>query len=134
MILKTKHPQGLVTLHEHNKMHAVITQNCDGLHRKANTPLSILYELHGNVFVEYCEKCEKEYERDYCVDLYSTNCYKEKWYKFSFSRLNSARYVKCKRCGLGHYTGRLCKEGGCKGKLKDTIINCKTEIGIPANN
>lgn len=44
-------------------MKAVITQNCDGLHGKAGTSDDILYELHGNVFVEYCEKCEKSYKR-----------------------------------------------------------------------
>jgi NAD-dependent SIR2 family protein deacetylase len=46
-----------------NKMTAVITQNCDGLHRKAGTSNKILFELHGNVFVEYCEKCEVSYNR-----------------------------------------------------------------------
>jgi len=86
-----------------------ISQNCDHLHRRAGTSPQKLTELHGNVFVEYCEDCWVEYERDYEVDLYSTNCYKEKW------------FVECDTCGHGHYTGRLCDE--CGGKLKDTIIN-----------
>jgi len=88
-----------------NKMKAVITQNCDGLHSKAGTSDSILYELHGNVFVEYCEKCLTTYKRDYCVDLYSTNCYLEKW------------FVKCKTCGLGHYTGRKCEKKKLQRKV-----------------
>lgn len=102
--------KALVALEEKNLI-AVITQNCDDLHAKAGTKDNILFELHGNVFVEYCEKCLKTYKRDYCVDLYSTNCYLEKW------------FVKCKRCGLGHYTGRKCTEPKCTGKLKDTIVN-----------
>lgn len=101
----------LVELEKMNKMKGVITQNCDGLHSKAGTSDDILYELHGNVFVEYCEKCEKSYKRDYCVDLYSTMCTKEKW------------YVKCSQCGHNHYTGRKCSKKNCKGKLRDTIIN-----------
>eukprot|EP01127_Copromyxa_protea_P017247 TRINITY_DN5233_c1_g2_i1.p1 TRINITY_DN5233_c1_g2~~TRINITY_DN5233_c1_g2_i1.p1 ORF type:complete len:426 (+),score=74.04 TRINITY_DN5233_c1_g2_i1:30-1280(+) len=110
-LVPTPTHKGLVTLYNNDKMHAVITQNCDNLHGKAGTPREVLYELHGNVFAEYCEDCEKEYFRDYCTDLYSTNCYAEKWFK------------KCPKCGLGHYTGRLCEDKKCKGKLRDTIIN-----------
>ncbi len=68
-------------------------------------------DLHGNVFVEYCEKCKTEYERDYEVDAFSTDCYAERW------------YVKCGNCQHNHYTGRHCSEKGCRGKLRDTIVN-----------
>lgn len=99
-------------LYEKNMMHYCITQNCDDLHAKAGFPRDRVIELHGNVFIETCEQCEKEYIRDYCVDLYSTSCENEKW------------FVRCKQCGWNHYTGRYCnKVKGCKGKLKDTIIN-----------
>jgi mono-ADP-ribosyltransferase sirtuin 6 len=69
--------------------------------------ISFLYR-HGNVFKEYCEKCLKEFHRDYCVDLFSTDCHKEPW------------YVRCPDCKWNHYTGRLCD---CGGKLRDTIVN-----------
>lgn len=82
-----------MALEKTKKLKAVITQNCDNLHAKAGTTRAstfsfivqgtdpdILFELHGNVFVEYCEICFTTYKRDYCVDLYSTNCYLEKWY------------------------------------------------------
>jgi hypothetical protein len=31
--------------------------------------------------------------------------------------------LRCATCGLSHVTGRKCTRKGCKGALKDTIIN-----------
>ncbi len=101
----------LVELYKRNKLHYCITQNCDDLHSKAGLPREITSDLHGNVFVEYCERCKREYRRDYCVDLYSTDCLREPW------------AVKCKACSWNHYTGRVCEIDGCKGRLRDTIVN-----------
>eukprot|EP01039_Chlorochromonas_danica_P005609 gene5609-6176_t len=101
----------LVELYHKGLLHYLITQNCDDLHGKASFPRSHMCELHGNVFIEYCETCFHEYVRDYCIDLFSTDCYGEKWYR------------KCPRCRHNHYTGRYCKDKKCKGKLRDTIIN-----------
>lgn len=92
-------------------VHFVITQNCDDLHQRAGVPRTLMTELHGNVFVEYCEECFVEHRRPYCVDLFSTDCSLEKW------------YVTCKKCKFNHYTGRTCEQTGCRGKLKDTIVN-----------
>eukprot|EP00047_Mylnosiga_fluctuans_P008685 m.259685 g.259685 ORF g.259685 m.259685 type:complete len:442 (+) comp22815_c0_seq1:28-1353(+) len=89
----------------------IITQNCDDLHHKGGVPRDHLSELHGNVFVEYCETCRTEYCRPYCVDLFSTSCKQEPWYR------------ECPTCHWGHYTGRVCEKAGCKGKLRDTIVN-----------
>ena len=109
----------LTELYNASMMHYCITQNCDNLHAKGGFPRIKLNELHGNVFIEYCETCSREYERDYCVDLFSTDCNKESW------------YVKCKLCGWNHFTGRVCTNADCKvlseagtgGKLRDTIVN-----------
>ena len=45
----------LTELENAGKLKAVITQNIDGLHQKAGT--KIVYELHGSVLRNYCEKC-----------------------------------------------------------------------------
>ena len=42
----------------------IATQNVDGLHRRAAAPLDKLSELHGNVCLEVCTKCDAEYHRD----------------------------------------------------------------------
>lgn len=72
----------------------LISQNTDGLHRKSGVPPELLSELHGNSNLETCEKCKKEYLRDY--------------------------RVRCAKKVHDHYTGRKCV---CGGKLKDSIIN-----------
>ena len=45
------------------KLKAVITQNIDGLHQAAGS--KVVYELHGSVHRNYCEKCGKFYDFDY---------------------------------------------------------------------
>lgn len=45
----------------------VISQNVDGLHRRSGIPADKLCEVHGNTNVEFCEKCKKEYLRDFRV-------------------------------------------------------------------
>lgn len=101
----------LASLQRAEQLSYVITQNCDDLHAKGGLPRSHLSELHGNVFIEYCDKCYFQYIRDYCVDAYSTDCSQEKWYR------------ECATCGWNHFTGRTCTIKGCKGKLRDTIVN-----------
>ena len=42
------------------KLRAVVTQNIDGLHQKAGSKQ--VYELHGSVLRNYCERCHKFYD------------------------------------------------------------------------
>jgi NAD-dependent SIR2 family protein deacetylase len=101
----------LKDLHAAKLLHYVISQNCDGLHARSGLPRDALSELHGNVFVEFCERCSAEYPRPYCVDLSSTDCRGEPWHE------------ECPQCHWGHYTGRVCERAGCGGRLRDTIVN-----------
>lgn len=56
----------LAKLEREGKLKAVITQNIDGLHQKAGS--QVVYELHGSVLRNYCEKCGKLYSRQYMRD------------------------------------------------------------------
>ena len=47
------------------KLAAVVTQNIDGLHQAAGSRR--VYELHGSVHRNYCEKCRKFYGLDFML-------------------------------------------------------------------
>lgn len=44
----------------------VVTQNIDGFHQKAGS--SIVYELHGNVHRNYCERCGRAFGMEYILN------------------------------------------------------------------
>ena len=44
----------------------MVTQNIDGLHQKAGSKR--VYELHGSVLRNYCEKCRKFYPAEFIRD------------------------------------------------------------------
>ena len=48
------------------KLTAVVTQNIDGLHQAAGS--RTVYELHGSVHRNYCEKCGKFYGLDHILN------------------------------------------------------------------
>ena len=50
-------------LEKAGKLKAVITQNIDGLHQEAGS--RVVYELHGSVLRNYCEKCGKSFDVHY---------------------------------------------------------------------
>ena len=45
------------------KLRGVITQNIDGLHQKAGS--RNVYELHGSILRNYCDRCGKSYSPEY---------------------------------------------------------------------
>ncbi len=53
----------LAELEKAGKLKAVITQNIDGLHQEAGS--RVVYELHGSVLRNYCEKCGKSFDVHY---------------------------------------------------------------------
>jgi len=77
----------------------VVSQNIDGLHLRSGLPRDRLSELHGDMFVEECNKCGHQYIRAKCVPTMAKNL-----------------------------TGGLCEQekksrGLCRGKLIDTILD-----------
>ncbi|CAM9543974.1 unnamed protein product [Ascophyllum nodosum] len=44
-------------------VHSIISQNVDGLHLRSGIPRDRLCELHGNLFMEMCSGCKREFNR-----------------------------------------------------------------------
>ena len=55
----------LAELEAAGKLTAVVTQNIDGLHQAAGSRR--VYELHGSVHRNYCERCRKFYDFDFIL-------------------------------------------------------------------
>lgn len=53
----------LAQLEAEGKVKAVITQNIDGLHQAAGS--KTVWELHGSIHRNYCQKCGKFYDASY---------------------------------------------------------------------
>ena len=48
------------------KLKAIVTQNIDGLHQAAGS--KVVYELHGSVHRNYCQKCGAFYDARYILE------------------------------------------------------------------
>ena len=57
--------KALAKLEEMGKLKAVVTQNIDGLHQAAGS--KTVYELHGSVLRNYCEKCHKFFDEKHIL-------------------------------------------------------------------
>ncbi|XP_072051309.1 NAD-dependent protein deacylase sirtuin-6-like [Amphiura filiformis] len=105
--IPTKTHMALVELERAGLVHYVISQNIDGLHVRSGFPRDRLSELHGNMFVEECDKCNKQYVQECAVPT----------------------------LGL-RPTGNQCTQkksrGRCRGKLRDTILDW--EDALPAQD
>lgn len=89
----------LVQLINTGLVHHIVSQNVDGLHLRSGVVPENLSELHGNIFIENCEKCGHTYLRDNDVG------------------------------GMGlNYTGNVCEQVGCDGKLRDFAVDWDTEL------
>ncbi len=53
----------LVELEKKGKLQAIVTQNIDGLHQKAESKKVL--ELHGSIYRNYCMNCKKFYDAKY---------------------------------------------------------------------
>ncbi|MBR5366332.1 MAG: NAD-dependent protein deacylase [Clostridia bacterium] len=56
----------LAELEKRGRLHAVITQNIDGLHQAAGSKKVL--ELHGSCARSYCSKCGRPVERDFIAE------------------------------------------------------------------
>ena len=56
----------LAEMEQKGKLIAVVTQNIDALHQMAGS--KNVYELHGSVHRNYCEKCGKFYDASYILN------------------------------------------------------------------
>ncbi|KAL4237188.1 hypothetical protein ACF0H5_005568 [Mactra antiquata] len=109
----------------------IISQNGDGLHGLSGVQNKHISELHGNVFMETCEKCEHKYTRNYYVMDDVASQYYEEIEDLGKSSLRKPKHAKkCELCGLNHRTGRKCEQKGCESYLKDTIINFHDNLDI----
>jgi len=88
--------RALVALEQAEHVYFCVTQNYDNLSRRSGFPRNKLSELHGNIFVENCDRCGHEYLRDFEVILDDS---------------------------VDHETGRNCEQEGCTGTLRDNIIH-----------
>ncbi|KAK3100799.1 hypothetical protein FSP39_025465 [Pinctada imbricata] len=100
----TKTHMALVALEKAGIVKYVITQNIDGLHVRSGFPRNRLSELHGNMFVEECDKCGAQ-----------------------FIRANSVPTMALRP------TGNPCtftKSGGrlCRGRMHDTILDWEDSL------
>ncbi|KAK1450296.1 NAD-dependent deacetylase sirtuin-7 [Colletotrichum melonis] len=117
--IPTKTHMALVELQDRGILKYLVSQNCDGLHRKSGILPEKISELHGNSNREYCKDCGKEYLRGIVPPFHhqtliitaDTNGEQP-----DFRAV--ATYEKSIR---DHRTGRKCPL--CNGTLLDTIIN-----------
>ncbi|KAK1542299.1 NAD-dependent deacetylase sirtuin-7 [Colletotrichum paranaense] len=117
--IPTKTHMALVELQDRGILKYLVSQNCDGLHRKSGILPEKISELHGNSNREYCKDCGKEYLRGivppfHHQTLIITADTNEEQPDFRAV----ATYEKSIR---DHRTGRKCPL--CNGTLLDTIIN-----------
>lgn len=55
----------LARLEREDKISGIVTQNIDGLHQEAGSKK--VYELHGSIWRNRCERCHKFFELDYVM-------------------------------------------------------------------
>ncbi|XP_078696572.1 NAD-dependent protein deacylase sirtuin-6-like [Branchiostoma floridae x Branchiostoma belcheri] len=93
----------LVELERLGVVKYVISQNVDGLHVRSGFPRDKLSELHGNMFVEQCDKCGKQYVRDTVVPTMALK-------------------------PTGGQCTQVKSRGRCRGKLHDTILDWEDSL------
>jgi NAD-dependent deacetylase len=65
--------RALARLHDWGKLHALVTQNIDGLHQASGIPDDRIIELHGNGTYASCLQCRRRYELEWVREIFSQN-------------------------------------------------------------
>ncbi|KAG0425778.1 hypothetical protein HPB47_027084 [Ixodes persulcatus] len=94
----------LVALAERAKLQFLVSQNVDGLHLKSGFPLDTLADLHGNMFVDRCNQCRRQFIRDTATRTVGQKPTGEP-------------------CPVPKRNGRL-----CRGRLHDSILDWEDEL------
>jgi NAD-dependent deacetylase len=63
----------LARLHDWGKLHALVTQNIDGLHQASGIPDDRIIELHGNGTYAACLQCRRRYELEWVRGVFAQN-------------------------------------------------------------
>uniref|UniRef100_A0A2A4IZK5 protein acetyllysine N-acetyltransferase n=1 Tax=Heliothis virescens TaxID=7102 RepID=A0A2A4IZK5_HELVI len=104
----TKAHMMLKKLVECNKVHYIVSQNIDGLHLKSGLPRKYLAELHGNMFIDECNLCKRQFVRSCPVETVGKKC-------------------SGVPCAAEHVGGRP-----CRGRLYDGVLDW--EHSLPEND
>lgn len=94
----------LVALARSSKLKFLVSQNVDGLHLKSGFPLEILTDLHGNMFVDRCNQCGRQFVR-------------------TTATKSVGQKPTGEPCPVPKKNGRL-----CRGHLHDSILDWEHEL------
>lgn len=94
----------LVALARASKLKFLVSQNVDGLHLKSGFPLEILTDLHGNMFVDRCNQCGRQFVR-------------------TTATKSVGQKPTGEPCPVPKKNGRL-----CRGHLHDSILDWEHEL------
>ncbi|KAF4526630.1 hypothetical protein B566_EDAN015400 [Ephemera danica] len=100
----TKTHLALKTLVEKGVVKYVISQNIDGLHLRSGLPRHSMSELHGNMFTEQCNHCERLFVRSTATTSVGQRCLE-------------------RSCPTSRPGGRP-----CRGKIHDTILDWEANL------
>ena len=120
--IPTKTHMALVALHRASILKLVVTQNIDNLHLASGLPHSALAELHGNIFREMCEQVRPlglgyNLAQEILVLIKRGPALRSRQCGTDYFRDYSIPSVGFK------YTGRVCEEPGCTGRLRDCTLD-----------
>lgn len=116
----------LAELEKMGKEVTIITQNVDGLHKKAGS--TNVYEAHGSIDHAICPKCDTKYDLDYinnnefpeCNHIINKKNTCNNYIVVSQFNKNYG-FVTCDKCSTKHVIDPGTETVRCKGKKKSSI-------------